>query len=195
MATVNKPILLDETGKDIASAVREQTQALQTAIQSISIGGGSGGGVSEELLYLPTNAFVATGPFTLAPVNMDFDGMPMLVGTALMIYDPTSGNPTPRYVNLEIGWIENQPPAFQEMCAFISATAEELSNIPYTEQSYINLASSAFVLTVEAGQLSGVLPVPYSKNKPLWLVSLNQGEGSLLAHYSEEMLSVVLLHD
>lgn len=37
MATVNKPILLDETGKDLAGAIREQTETLKKAIDSISV--------------------------------------------------------------------------------------------------------------------------------------------------------------
>lgn len=35
MVTVSKPILLDETGKDLASAIREQTEALANAMASI----------------------------------------------------------------------------------------------------------------------------------------------------------------
>lgn len=157
-------------------------------------GGGSGGGVSEELLYLPTNAFMAEGPFASAPVNMELGGEIMPVGTGLMIYDPASGNPPPRYVNLQIGWVDNQPPSVQEAYMFISATAEELSNIPFNVQSYTNILSTSFTLTVEAFRRSGALPVPYSKNKPLWLVSMDEGAGSLLAAHSE-MLSVILLHD
>ena len=159
MTTVNKPILLDETGKDIASAVREQTQALQTAIQSISIGGGSGGGGDDG--YFPRNVMELTMDHNLLAED----------GTVYVkVYDPsTSEFPPPKYISVM---------AMEETNVYVMgvvATEEELLQWDGAVGGDIAGASAVLNTVSMMGTTAqiGIFPVPKADNKPLWVGFIN----------------------
>lgn len=181
MTTVNKPILLDETGKDIASAVREQTQALKTAIQSISVGGGGG---SADCGYLPKNMTVV--PSTIS-VPIESDGV-VTVGTAIQVYNPATDDfPPPKYMIVHFFLDDGvtRPKGARFSVATGSADEVGFSTGDDIEMAYmlaIEFQESLF------GVGSNYIPLPYSEDKPIWLRCID-----LMAdnHISEMVDSIV----
>ena len=161
MVTVNKPILLDETGKDLASAIREQTTELKNAISAISVGGGSADGG-----YFPSNMGLVAGPDTSTPIVMLDPNFTL--GHAFQIYNPATDDfPPPKYAivyfMLDDG---DRPTGFQ--FSFVNATAEEVS-VMQGEEWELNVIASFECHSSPIGLRSEFIPLPCSSDKPLWL--------------------------
>ena len=168
MATVNKPILLDETGKDLASAIREQTTELKNAISAISVGGGGTGGGDDG--YFPSNQTEFT--FSFNPVVTEY-GM-----IFLCIYDPElMSTPPPKYVFF-IGFDETLA-VQQGIYVYVAAWTDE-EVLEGTAEERLSFGVLTPVTIEGEAMCVGMIHCPKADGKKLWIAYSNASEGLIV---------------